>query len=83
MTLFSVLNCNCAGTCLIYRIDEGLGIIPREVFDHLDLITIGEDGRYHRDAFVGGKAGADQTYPGGRITECEDTVKMTDGEPLE
>ena len=82
MTLFSVLNYDCAGTCLIYRIDEGLGIISRQVFDRLDLITIGKDGRYHCDTFVGGKVAADQTYPGGKITKCEDTVKETGGEPL-
>ena len=28
------------GTCLIYRIDKGLSIIPVEVLDHIDLITV-------------------------------------------
>ena len=43
MASFSALDCNRVGTCLVYHIDQGLGIIPGEVFNRLDLITIGED----------------------------------------
>ena len=42
MASFSVLNRNRAGTCLVYHIDQGLGIIPGEAFNCLDLVTIGE-----------------------------------------
>ena len=66
-------------TCLIYCIDEGLGIISREVFDHLDLIGVREDGRYQTNTLVYGKGISDQPFPSGNVTTREDTVKLTDG----
>ena len=40
---FFALNCNRVGTCLVYHIDQTLGIVPGEVFNRLNLVTIGED----------------------------------------
>ena len=39
---------------LVYCIDKGLSIVPREVSYHLGLITIREDGRYQVYALVRG-----------------------------
>jgi len=62
---------------LVHRINESLGIVSREISDHLNLITIGEDGCQQRDALVCGKGVADQLFPGWRVTTVEDTVKLT------
>ena len=53
-----------AATCLVYHIDEGLCIIPREVSDHLCLIAIRESYRDQRDTLVHGEGIADQSFPG-------------------
>jgi len=50
-------------TYLVYDVDEGLGVIPREASDHLDLIVVREDGCYQRDALVGMEAIVDQPFP--------------------
>ena len=63
---------------LIYHINEGLGIIPSEVSDHLDLIRVREDRCYQRSALVHGKGIADQLFPGGKVATQKDTVKLTD-----
>lgn len=51
-------------TYLVYNVDERLGIVPREIFDHLDLIIIRENFRNQSDTFVHGKSIADQFFPG-------------------
>ena len=43
------------GVYLMYHIDEGLGVVPTEVADHLHLILTCEDCLNQRDEFVGGK----------------------------
>jgi hypothetical protein len=50
-------------THLIYHIDKGLGIVPREVPNDFDLIAVREDLRDQRDAFVSGEAVTDQPFP--------------------
>ena len=62
---------------LVHRINESLGIISREMSNHLNLITVGEDGRQQRGALVRGKGVADQLFPGWRVTTTDDTVKLT------
>ena len=66
-------------TYLVYHVNKGLGIISREMSDHLNLITVREDGRYQRSAFVHRKGIADQPFPSGKIATHEDTVKLTEG----
>lgn len=36
----SPLNVDLCETYLIYRVDKGLGIVARELFDHSDLVMI-------------------------------------------
>ena len=55
------------GTYHVYHVDKALGIIPRNAFNHLDLVTIREDGLYERDALVCGNGMADQPFPGRRV----------------
>ena len=51
------------GTYLVHNINEYLGIVHREVFDHLDLIIIRENCRNQSDMFIYGKGIADQLFP--------------------
>ena len=51
-------------TYLVYNVDERLGVVLREIFDHLDLIIIRENFRNQSDTFVYGKSIADQSFPG-------------------
>jgi hypothetical protein len=67
------------GTYLVDRIDKGLGVIPREVSDQLDLIMVRENGRYQRYAFIYGKGVVDQSFPGWRITVHKYAAKLTKG----
>jgi hypothetical protein len=46
-------------TYLIYCIDNILGIVPREIFSHLDVIVVRENCRDQRDALVRGEGIAD------------------------
>lgn len=39
----------------IYYVNKGLGIISREMTDHLDPVAVGEDGRYQGNALVCGE----------------------------
>jgi len=68
-------------TYLVYHVNEDLGIITREISDHLDLLMVREDGRYQRDALVRGKGRADQPFPAWRvtITTHNHTVKLSGG----
>jgi len=62
-------------TCLVYDIDKVLGIVAREVFDHLNLVAVREDSRDQGDAFVRGEGIADQPIPGWKSTARKKTVK--------
>ena len=44
---------------LIYHVNKGLCIIPKEISDHLDQVGIREDGCYQRGALVCRKRVAD------------------------
>ena len=59
-------------TCLVYHINESLGIVSREIFKYLELIVVREDGLYQTEALVRGKAGIDQPFPCGRVTRCDE-----------
>ena len=72
-----------AETYLIYNVDESLGIIPREVSDHLNLITIREDCRDQRDALVCGEGVTDQLFPSWDFTVHEVAVELINVESPE
>jgi len=63
-------------TYIVYHIDKALRIITSEAFDHLDLVTFREDGRYQRDAVVYGRGIADQPFPGWGDTAHGKTIKL-------
>jgi hypothetical protein len=56
------------GTYHVYHVDKVLGIIPREIFNRLDLIMIQEGSRYQRVALMRGKCVAEQLFPGWNVT---------------
>ena len=62
-------------THIVYHIDKGLSIISREISDHVDAITVREDGHYQSDAFLCGKRIADQPFPDWDVTAHEKAVK--------
>ena len=64
---------------LVYHVNKSLGILPGEIFENFELITIGEDGRYQIDALIWREGRADQPFPGGRVAEYENMVKPTNG----
>jgi len=53
-------TCNRACAYLIYPVDQGLGTIPGDMFNHLDPIIVQEDCRDQRDASVRCEGVADQ-----------------------
>jgi hypothetical protein len=57
------------GIHLIYLINKGLGIVPREFSDHLGLINVGENCSNQGDLFVYSKSLGDQPLPGRRVSE--------------
>ena len=63
---------------LIYHINKCLRIIPEEISDNRDLVTVREDGCYERGALVRGEGVADQLFPSWNVTACDHTVKQTD-----
>ena len=66
-----------AGTYVVHCVDEGLSIVPREVFDYLDLIAVREDCHDQGGAFVRGKGTTDQPFPGRDFTAHENPVEST------
>ena len=62
---------------LVCHIDEGLGIIPGEVSDHLNLITVRENHRDQKDTFARGESITDQPFPGWDFTAHEEPVELT------
>ena len=67
------------GIYLLYQIDRILGIIPREVFEHLDLDIIREDYRDQGDTVVGGEGITDQLFPDRMFAAHEKAVKLING----
>ena len=65
------------GTYLVYHVDKGLAVIPREVSNHLNLNVVREDRCDQRDALICGESTAGQPFPGWKFTACEETVKST------
>ena len=65
------------GTHLVDHIDKRLGIVPRQVFDHLDLIMIRKYCRDQTCALVRDEGMADQPLPGCVFTVHEEAVKLT------
>ena len=49
---------------LVYDINKVLGVVAREVFNHLNLVVVREDGRDQRDAFIRGEGVTNQSFPG-------------------
>jgi len=48
---------------LVYYINKFLGIIPRELSDHFNLVVVREDLRDQRLALVRGEGIVDQLFP--------------------
>lgn len=63
-------------TCLIYHIDKSLGIVLREVANHLNLTVVREDRCDYGDALIRSEGMADQPLPGWYST-AEEMVKLT------
>ena len=63
------------GIYLIYPVNEGLGITPRETLYDFNLIAIREYPRYQISAFVHGKVVGDQKFPIGEVTGHSQTGK--------
>ena len=66
------------GIYLIYRVNEYLGIITKEISNHLDLVVVREDGCYERGALMRGKGVASQPFPGRGVTAHDYAVKQMD-----
>jgi len=49
---------------LVYPVDKGLGIVPCEATNHLNLIAAREYSRYQRDPLVRGESRTDQLFQG-------------------
>ena len=67
------------GTRLVYGIDKSLGVTSGEIFKHLDLITVREEGLYQIDPLLRGGRGVDEPLPGGRVSAHGETVEVRDG----
>ena len=59
----SVLDGGCRGRYLIYYVNKGLSIVPKETANHLNLTTVREDGRDQGGAFVRREDMGNQTFP--------------------
>jgi len=64
---------------LVYDIDKVLGIVSREVLDHLNLVAVREDTRDKGNSFVRGEGMADQPFPGWTPAARKKTVKSMNG----
>jgi len=53
---------------LVYRIDEGLGVIPGELSDHFNLVVARNGSCDQGHAVVSGEGMADQSFPGRFLT---------------
>ena len=67
------------GTHLVCDIDKGLGIVPREVFDHLNLIVVQENRCDKGDTPIRGKGRTDQLFPGQVFAVHEEVVELMNG----
>ena len=65
-----------AETCLVQHINEGLGVISRKIFDHLNLTMIQEDHRDQGDALIHSEGITDQPFPGWGLTAHEEAVEL-------
>ena len=52
------------GTCLVYHIDEGLRIVPREATDGITLIFTRKNRINQGGEFIRGELASDQTATG-------------------
>ena len=53
---------------LIDHVNKCLGVIPGEISEHLDHLTIGEGGLDQIHTFTCREGGVDQPFPCGRVT---------------
>ena len=60
---------------LVDHVNKRLGVISGEIFEHLELVTIGENGLDQIDAFMCRNGGADQLFPCRRVPKFGNTVK--------
>ena len=47
----------------VHRVDKGLGVVPTETPDRLNLIVVREDGLNQGDGLARGNFRVDQTFP--------------------
>jgi len=62
---------------LVYHIDKCLGIIPREISGHFDLVVVREDCCDQKGALVCGKGVVDEPFPDWRFAARERAVRLT------
>jgi hypothetical protein len=62
---------------LIYRVDEGLSVVPMQTFYCLDFVAVREDFRDKRDPVIRTERALNQTFPCWDAAVCEDLVKPT------
>ena len=68
-------------TNLVDHINKLLGIVPDEIFDHLDLSIVRKDYCDQRDALGRGESATDQPFPGCIFTAHEKAVESTNAQP--
>ena len=61
-------------TNLAYHVDKVLGIVPNEIFGHLELIRVRKYCCDQRDALGHGECATDQPFPGRIFTAYEKVV---------
>jgi len=67
------------GTCLVYHVDKGLCVVPKEGTDRVTLVLTREDRLDQGGEFVQGKCASDQTSTGwsikvGKVGEIEERL---------
>lgn len=70
-------------TYLGYHINKDLGVVSRQVPDHLNLIAIREDPCNQGNSLVRGEGTANQPFPCWAFTSNEKTVESTNARLLE
>ena len=72
------MNVDSVGTYGVHLIDKNLGIIPREIFDHLNQVILQKYCSDQRYAFVRGEGMIDQPFPGWSFAARERVVRLVD-----
>jgi len=65
------------GKHLVYRVDEGLGIVPAQTLDLLGFITVGEYVCDQGDTLIFGERRINQAFLGRNVAAREKLVRPT------